>query len=282
MVIPSESDALEARWAPDPSGRNAQRYWDGSAWTDHVAPASGGTPVRDPLPPGQSWPAPGARPTLAGPPVSAAAPAASTAQEAATFGPPGAAGAAPSPSVTPPETWTSEPRPAAAEPPPSAAAAAVLVPAGASASLPATTPPTSPAPVPDTEPVDGPELPAGVTYTNPWLRLASYFLQGFLFTVTLGVGWLVWAAVIARRGQTPAKRLLNLQVIRRSTLRPVGFARMFFLRGLVGGIVCAVLFPLTLFVLVFMPFWDRHNQNLWDKVSGTYVVDDPARSYQAE
>lgn len=26
-----------ARWYPDPTGRNELRYWDGSAWTDHVA-----------------------------------------------------------------------------------------------------------------------------------------------------------------------------------------------------------------------------------------------------
>jgi uncharacterized membrane protein YeaQ/YmgE (transglycosylase-associated protein family) len=26
-----------AQWAPDPLGRFAQRYWNGDAWTDHVA-----------------------------------------------------------------------------------------------------------------------------------------------------------------------------------------------------------------------------------------------------
>ena len=32
---------------------------------------------------------------------------------------------------------------------------------------------------------------------------------------------------------------------------------------------------LTLGVLLFMPFWDKRNQNLWDKVSNTFVVTDP-------
>jgi hypothetical protein len=39
-------------WAPDPSGRHARRYWDGSHWTDFVAPAGGGAPERDALQPG--------------------------------------------------------------------------------------------------------------------------------------------------------------------------------------------------------------------------------------
>ena len=119
------------------------------------------------------------------------------------------------------------------------------------------------------------ELPAGVVYAAPWLRFASYLLQAFLFSVTLGIGWLIWAAFIAGDGQTPAKRLLKLRVIRVGTLEPVGFARMFWMRGLVAGFVCAILLPLSLFILALLPFWNPRHQNLWDKVSGTYVVNDP-------
>ena len=50
---------------------------------------------------------------------------------------------------------------------------------------------------------------------------------------------------------------------------------MFWVRGLVADIVVGFAIPLTLGVLLFMPFWDRHNQNLWDKISSTYVVLDP-------
>src|ERR1019366_14599 len=39
-------------WAPAPAGRHAQRYWDGSHWTDFVAPVGGGAPERDALQPG--------------------------------------------------------------------------------------------------------------------------------------------------------------------------------------------------------------------------------------
>jgi hypothetical protein len=110
---------------------------------------------------------------------------------------------------------------------------------------------------------------------SPWGRLGAYVLEGLLATVTLGIGWLIWAAMIAGTGQTPAKRLLKQRVINADTLRPAGFAKMFFVRGLLGGIVAGFAITFTVGILLFMPFWDKRNQNLWDKVSNTYVVHDP-------
>lgn len=93
--------------------------------------------------------------------------------------------------------------------------------------------------------------------------------------VTLVVGWLIWAAILAQHGQTPAKRLLKLRVIDAKKLVPVGFAKMFWVRGILADIVAQIAILFTLGVLAFMPFWDKRKQNLWDKVSSTYVVCDP-------
>src|SRR6185437_2796445 len=116
------------------------------------------------------------------------------------------------------------------------------------------------------------QLPGGVAVANPWLRLGACVLEGLLATVTLWIGWLIWAALISGTGQTPAKRLLNLRVIRADTLRPAGFARMLFIRGWLAGIVASFAIFFTLGILLFMPLWDRRHQNIWDKVSNTYVV----------
>ena len=97
--------------------------------------------------------------------------------------------------------------------------------------------------------------------------------------VTLGIGWVIWALIIVGRGQTPAKALLNLRVIDTGSLKPVGFVRMFWVREIVAGILAGIAIPLTLGVLLFMPFWDRRNQNLWDKISSTYVVLDPSDAW---
>ncbi|MEP4592749.1 MAG: RDD family protein [Ilumatobacter sp.] len=118
-------------------------------------------------------------------------------------------------------------------------------------------------------------LPHGCATVSPWGRLGAYFLEGILGIVTLGIGWLIWAAMIAGTGQTPAKRLLKQRVIGADTLSPVSFGKMFFLRGLVAGFVAGFAISFTLGILLFMPFWDKRNQNIWDKVSNTYVVSDP-------
>ena len=121
----------------------------------------------------------------------------------------------------------------------------------------------------------GASLPNGVAAANPGLRLGSYLLESVLLTVTLGIGWVIWATMTAPTGQTPAKKLLKLRVISADTLQPVGLARMFWVRGLLAGIVASFAISFTLGILAFMPFWDKRRQNIWDKVSGTYVVTDP-------
>lgn len=127
-----------------------------------------------------------------------------------------------------------------------------------------------------------PTLPQGVAITYPWSRLGAFFLEIVLGIVTFGIGWLIWAALIVGRGQTPAKSLLGQRVIGADTCRPVGFPRMFFMRGIVAGVVARLAILFTLGILLFMPFWDRRNQNIWDKVSNTYVVNDPYDVWQTK
>jgi len=118
-------------------------------------------------------------------------------------------------------------------------------------------------------------LPPGVAIASPWQRLGSYFLEALLMLVTLYIGWIIWAALIASTGQTPAKRILKIRIITADTLRPASYAKMFWVRGILGGIVAQLAIVCTLGVLVFMPLWDKRKQNIWDKVSNTYAVTDP-------
>jgi uncharacterized RDD family membrane protein YckC len=148
-------------------------------------------------------------------------------------------------------------------------------------------PPPSPTPPPPSTPAVAAAattsgLPAGVTTVSPWGRLGAYLLEVILAIITLGIGWLIWAAMIGGTGQTPAKRLLNQRVIGADSLRPVGLGKMFWVRGLLAGIVASFAITFTIGILLFMPFWDRRNQNLWDKVSNTYVVSDPNDAWQTK
>jgi len=141
----------------------------------------------------------------------------------------------------------------------------------------------APSPQPPMTPLADSPLPPGVAVANPWIRLGSYLLEGLLVLVTLGIGWIIWAAVATGPvGQTPAKRLLGLRVIRGDTWRPAGLGRMFWMRGVLAGFVAQLAIVFTLGVLVFMPFWDKRNQNIWDKVSNCYVVTDPHDAWSTQ
>lgn len=111
---------------------------------------------------------------------------------------------------------------------------------------------------------------------TPWERFGAYLLDGLLMLVTLYVGWLIWACVTASEGQTPGKRLLGQRVMRLDDGKPASFGWMLGMRGLVGGFVFGLSFYVLVgFVLMFMPFWDRRNQTIVDKISSTIVVSDP-------
>ena len=107
-----------------------------------------------------------------------------------------------------------------------------------------------------------------------WTRFGCYLLELALMTITLGFGWLVWAAMIGGTGQTPAKKLLDLRVLDLTTMRAATLGKMFWSRGFLGGLVAGFAFPVTLYILVLMPFWDDRNQTLQDKVSNTLVMRD--------
>lgn len=118
-------------------------------------------------------------------------------------------------------------------------------------------------------------FPQGVVLAGPWLRLGSYLLEGVLMAFTLGIGWVIWAFTTGPHGQTPAEKLLGLRVIRAETGRPSTLDHMFRMRGMVAGFVAGLAIIFTLGVPAFMPFWDPMNQNVWDKISNSYVVTDP-------
>ena len=42
-------------WYPDPGGSGGQRWWDGMAWTEHVAPGAAPGPVPPPARFRQKW-----------------------------------------------------------------------------------------------------------------------------------------------------------------------------------------------------------------------------------
>jgi len=143
------------------------------------------------------------------------------------------------------------------------------------------------APPPPSPSSQSPQAPAGAALATPAAgtpelssvgkRFGAYVLELLLFLVTLGIGWLIWTLIILGRGQTPAKQILNMRVVNTESGQSPGwglmFVREFLLKGVVMSIVVSVTFGLGL-ILYFWLTWDDKNQELWDKVLSTVVVDE--------
>lgn len=148
-------------------------------------------------------------------------------------------------------------------------------------------PPPPPAPAP---PPPGPSWPAaphaaqttvaapvligGRPVTSIGRRLGAWLLDGVLVLVTCGIGWLVWAAVTAADGQTPAKKLLGMQVVDTRSGRPLDWATYVLWRGGLGFIGGLILGTIVIGVFVYlMPLFNDRHQHFYGIMSNSAVVD---------
>ena len=106
-------------------------------------------------------------------------------------------------------------------------------------------------------------------------RLGEYLLDGVLMVVTLGIGWVIWALIVFKDGQTPAKQLLGMRAVSLSTMQAAnwGTTAIREVCRIVLGYVAA--YTVIGWVLLMWLLWDRDNQELWDKLMDTVVVNDP-------
>jgi uncharacterized RDD family membrane protein YckC len=132
--------------------------------------------------------------------------------------------------------------------------------------LPPPPPPPSMSPAP---PMSRPALPL----TSKGKRFLAHLLEAVLVVVTLFIGWIIWSIVLWKKGQTPAKSLLKMRVVKADEYRPLNRGDMA-LRELVGKFLLSVIPFYQLVSAVFVLFDDR-NQAIWDKLVKSVVVDDP-------
>ena len=104
-------------------------------------------------------------------------------------------------------------------------------------------------------------------------RLGAALLDGLLVVVTLVVGWLIWWVILWKKGQSPAKSLLKMRVIKADTLVCATTGEMA-MRELVGRWLLSFI-PLYGLVDAIFVLVDERQQALHDKIAGTIVIDDP-------
>ena len=114
---------------------------------------------------------------------------------------------------------------------------------------------------------------------TPGRRLGGYALDTLIVIVTLLIGWIIWFAIVAQRGQTPGKQLLGMYIMREDGSRAGGWytvLREVVVEGLLFGTLIATLTSgLGWALSALWCTWDRERQCLWDKVASTYVAYSP-------
>jgi uncharacterized RDD family membrane protein YckC len=112
-------------------------------------------------------------------------------------------------------------------------------------------------------------LPQGVRPASKGRVAAAYALAVVLFVATLGVGYLIWAAVAWGQGQTPAQRLLGLRCWRRDT-RSVAGRKHMALRQVTGLLLNG---ELLMGPLIWLG--SKELNSVGDFFAGTVVLHDP-------
>ncbi len=123
-------------------------------------------------------------------------------------------------------------------------------------------------------------MAVGVHVSSRARRLGGFLLGAALFVVTLGVGYVVWSLIVWRDGTTPAKKLLHMTVVSTETGQPATWECLVIREGvakfLLCGMVIGSLLPGIGFALCALPIFGGARQTVWDKMTTTLVVDDPA------
>ena len=122
-------------------------------------------------------------------------------------------------------------------------------------------------------------------------RLAGFILDVLIAIFPIPViVWLVWFLVIAGRGQTPAKQILKMRIVREDG-QSASYGWML-LREIVVKVIAFVVLSLILttifgdtigfwvYIVIWAAcalwcVWDANRQCLWDKAVRTFVVHDP-------
>jgi len=116
-------------------------------------------------------------------------------------------------------------------------------------------------------------LPLGCVLSSAARRFGGYVLTGFLMVVTLLIGYVIWSFLIYGRGQTPAKQILGMRVLKLQTGAKASWGAMF-----IRGWICKPVVHVASYILLGLPnlwlLWDKNTQELWDKMIGTIVVND--------
>ncbi|MSO15780.1 MAG: RDD family protein [Ilumatobacteraceae bacterium] len=103
-------------------------------------------------------------------------------------------------------------------------------------------------------------------------RLWATVLDGLLFIVTCGIGWLIWDIVLWQQSTSPAKKMLNLKIVDLNTGAPASMQQML-LREVLGKIILStVTSGVSTLIGAVLILVVPSRQGVWDYISKTTVA----------
>ncbi|MEI8398791.1 MAG: RDD family protein [Actinomycetes bacterium] len=113
---------------------------------------------------------------------------------------------------------------------------------------------------------------AGVVPCGNGTRLWATVLDGLLFVVTCGIGWLIWDIVLWQQSTSPAKKMLNLKIVDINTGAPASMQQMLLREVLGKMILSTVTSGVTTLVGAVLILVVPGRQGVWDYIAKTTVV----------
>ncbi len=118
-------------------------------------------------------------------------------------------------------------------------------------------------------------------------RFGAFLLEIPLAVVTLGIGYVIWALIVYAQGQTPAKQILSMRVMRLTERRTANWGWMALRQIVLGALIG---FALDFFASGLSLAWllingivlvsTSRRQAVWDMMVDTVVVHDPNDLYK--
>lgn len=118
-------------------------------------------------------------------------------------------------------------------------------------------------------------VPEGTVLSSLGKRFGGLLLTVLLIVVTLGIGYLIWAAIAYGKGQTPAKQILKMYVIDTETGMPATWGKMFLRGFVIDGVLNIITGQIFGLLSAIWIFTNPQHQRLTDKIAKTIVVDAP-------
>lgn len=110
---------------------------------------------------------------------------------------------------------------------------------------------------------------------TPQTRLVAFMIDGFIFGITLGVGWIIWLAILAQRGTTPGHHLMGQKIVDNSSGKNLSVIKILIRELLIKGLFSWIIGGMTMmlnYVIDGAFIFTEKKRTVHDLIMGSTVI----------